>query len=124
MANPPLVKKGRGIFIKSVKYIAHERFTNEAAAIGYVIAVEIALEHTHLTVVEHDSYSMLTRLAFSSGAVMRWFSHVFSVDWNYSIPQDGGWKNCVLEIYAESDSHIRIGSGGYGFLISFSLFDN
>ena len=88
------VKKRRGVFVETIEDITHERFTNEAAAIGYIVAIKIALEHTHLTVVEHDSYAMFTWLASFPGFVVRRFYHVFS------------------EIYTKPQTYIHVGTGG------------
>ena len=89
-----LVKERRGVFVETIEDIAHERLADEAAAIGYIVAVKIALKHTHLTVVEHDSYAVITRLTASPRFIMRWFSHVFS------------------KINAKPETYVRVGSGG------------
>ena len=89
-----LVKERRGVFVETIEDIAHERLADEAAAIGYIVAVKIALKHTHLTVVEHDSYAVITRLAASPRFIMRWFSHVFS------------------KINAKPETYVRVCSGG------------
>ena len=89
-----LVKERRGVFVETIEDIAHERLADEAAAIGYIVAVKIALKHTHLTVVEHDSYAVITRLAAPPRFIMRWFSHVFS------------------KINAKPKTYVRVGSGG------------
>ena len=89
-----LVKERRGVFVETIEDIAHERLADEAAAIGYIVAVKIALKHTHLTVVEHDSYAVITRLAAPPRFIMRWFSHVFS------------------KINAKPETYVRVGSGG------------
>ena len=89
-----LVKERRGVFVETIEDIAHERLADEAAAIGYIVAVKIALKHTHLTIVEHDSYAVITRLTTSPRFIMRWFSHVFS------------------KINAKPETYVRVGSGG------------
>ena len=89
-----LVKERRGVFVETIEDIAHERLADEAASIGYIVAVKIALKHTHLTIVEHDSYAVITRLTASPRFIMRWFSHVFS------------------KINAKPETYVRVGSGG------------
>ena len=90
----PLIKERGGVFVEFLEDTAHECFANKAAAIGNIVAVKIALEHTHLTIVKHDSYAMRTRLTSSSGFIVRWFSHVFS------------------KINAKPETYVRVGSGG------------